>query len=384
MAFCVNIKIMEAKLFIDTLKEEFNCSFFTGVPDSQLKELCYYLTQNESENHLICANEGNAVAVAAGEYLSTGRISVVYLQNSGLGNIVNPVASLLNNKVYGIPCIFVVGWRGEPEVKDEPQHIFQGEITLDLLNVLGIHAIVIDKDTDVDSLKTDLEKEIDYIKSGNSIAIVVRKGTFEPIQKVKAKNEFVLIREQVIEKITKFTNDDLIVCTTGKASRELFEIREKEKQSHMYDFLTVGSMGHASSIAYGIAKNLSNKKVWCIDGDGAILMHLGAMSIIGNKKPKNFVHILINNQAHETVGGMATSSNTMDYCSVAKACGYAKQYRVLTEEELEKTLKIVKEGNELTFVEICVGLGSRQDLGRPTTTPQQNKTLFMKNIRGDK
>ncbi len=375
---------METKLFVNLLKEEFNCSFFTGVPDSQLKELCYYLTQNESENHLICANEGNAVAVAAGEYLSTGKMSVVYMQNSGLGNIVNPVTSLLNNKVYGIPCVFVVGWRGEPQVKDEPQHVFQGEITLDLLHVLGIHTIVIDKDTDVDSLKNALRKEAEYIKSGNSIAIVVKKGTFAAVEKVKAKNEFKLIREQVIAKITEFSGEDLVVCTTGKASRELFEIREREKQSHKYDFLTVGSMGHASSIAYGIAKNVSDKKVWCIDGDGAILMHLGAMSIIGNKKPDNLVHILINNQAHETVGGMATSSFTMDYRSIAKACGYSKQFRAETEEELESALKNAKEANELVFVEICVALGSRADLGRPTTTPEQNKNLFMNNIRGDK
>ena len=371
---------MNIKSFIDLLKEELNCSLFTGVPDSQLKELCYYLSQYEDKNHLICANEGNAVAVAAGEYLSTGKTPVVYLQNSWLGNIVNPVASLLNNKVYGIPCVFIVGWRGEPGVKDEPQHIFQGEITLDLLNVLGMHTIIIDDKTELGDLKTKLQAEKDFMSKGNSIAIVVRKGAFEAVEKVKTKNDFVLRREAVIEKISQVANKDLIVCTTGKASRELFEIREKAGQSHKYDFLTVGSMGHASSIAYGISKN-TDKKVWCIDGDGAILMHLGAMSIIGNKKPKNLVHILINNQAHETVGGMATSSNTMDYCAVAKACGYDNQFRVQTEEELMETLSKAKNADELTFIEICVGLGSRADLGRPTTTPQENKNIFMNYIR---
>jgi len=374
---------METKLFIELLKEELNCSFFTGVPDSQLKELCYYLTQYESDNHLICANEGNAVAVSAGEYLSTGKISAVYLQNSGLGNIVNPVASLLNNKVYGIPCVFIVGWRGEPNVKDEPQHIFQGEITLDLLNVLGMHTIIIDKTTDIGALKQKLQEEKDFLKAGNSIAIVVKKDTFAPVEKVKAKNDFVLNRENVIKAITNIAGKDLIVCTTGKASRELFEIRENANQSHKYDFLTVGSMGHASSIAYGICKNVPNRKVWCIDGDGAILMHLGAMSIIGNKKPNNLVHILINNQAHETVGGMATSSNTMDYCAVAKACGYAKQYSISTEEELKNVLNKAKNADELIFIEICVGLGSRADLGRPTTTPEQNKNMFMNYIMGE-
>ena len=371
---------MKTEAFIKLLKEELNCSLFTGVPDSQLKELCYHLAQNESENHLICANEGNAVAVAAGEYLSTGRTPVVYLQNSGLGNIVNPVASLLHNKVYGIPCVFVVGWRGEPGVKDEPQHIFQGEITLDLLNVLGMHTIVIDETTDIDSLRLNLQKEKDFLNTGNSVAIVVKKGTFSPVEKVKAKNNFTLNREEVIKNITEVADNDLIVCTTGKASRELFEIRENAQQSHKYDFLTVGSMGHASSIAYGICKNKPNKKVWCVDGDGAILMHLGAMSIIGNKKPQNLIHVLINNQAHETVGGMATSSNTMDYCATAKACGYLKQYKVSTKEELKQVLLDAKSTNELTFVEICVGLGSRADLGRPTTTPKQNKDMFMNYI----
>ena len=375
---------METKLFVDLLKKDLNCSFFTGVPDSQLKELCYYLTQNESENHLICANEGNAVAVAAGEYLSTGKKSVVYLQNSGLGNIVNPVASLLNNKVYGIPCVFVVGWRGEPNVKDEPQHIFQGEITLELLNVLGIHTFVIDKNTTIEDLKVNLEKEKGYMSEGNSIAIVVKKGTFDPVDKVKAKNEYTLVREEVIKEIAKCADEDIVVCTTGKASRELFEIRERENEPHTHDFLTVGSMGHASSIAYGIAKNVTDKKVWCIDGDGAILMHLGAMSIIGNKQPKNFIHVLINNQAHETVGGMATSSSSMDYCSVAKACGYVNQYKVETEAELKEILNVAKKSNELTFVEIRVALGARADLGRPTTTPEQNKNMLMQYIKGDK
>lgn len=372
---------METKLFIDLLRKEMNCSFFTGVPDSQLKELCYYLAQNESENHLICANEGNAVAVAAGEYLSTGKTPVVYMQNSGLGNIVNPVTSLLNNKVYGIPCVFVVGWRGEPGVKDEPQHVFQGEITLDMLKVLNIHSIVIDANTDIEELRLKLQNEKSYLNEGNSIAIVVKKGAFAPVEKFKAKNNFTLNREEVIGHIAKVADQDVLVCTTGKASRELFEIRERANQSHKYDFLTVGSMGHASSIAYGISKNLPNKKIWCIDGDGAILMHLGAMSIMGNKKPKNLIHVLINNEAHETVGGMATSSSTMDYCAVAKACGYCEQYRVITLEELDTTLLKAKNANKLVFVEICVGVGSRSDLGRPTTTPQQNKNMLMEYLR---
>ncbi len=356
-------------------------SFYTGVPDSQLKPLCNYLMDEYSisDNHIIAANEGNAVALAAGHYLSTGNIPCVYLQNSGLGNIINPVASLLNDRVYGIPCIFVVGWRGEPGLKDEPQHDFQGEITLKLLDVMDIAYMVIDKDTNIEELQ---HKKSDFkvlLGAGKSVAFVIKKGGLTYEKKVYYKNKHTLLREQIIERIVDVANEDIIVSTTGKTSRELFEIRESKGQSHKYDFLTVGSMGHSSSIALGIALNKPNKRVWCIDGDGALLMHMGSMAIIATKSPKNYVHVVINNSAHESVGGMPTVADKMDLVQIALGCGYRYAYSVDKLDELNCVLEKLDEGP--VFIEVKSAIGSRADLGRPTTTPAENKEAFMSYLK---
>lgn len=368
---------------VSELYEALNKDFFAGVPDSQLKELCNYMMNKEgiSENHIIAANEGNCVGLAAGHYLATGKIPVVYMQNSGLGNVVNPVASLLHPKVYGIPCIFIVGWRGEPGVHDEPQHIFQGEITETLIKDLDMEAFVLTKDTTLEEVKTVLQDFDKVLEEGRSVAFIVKKGAFEAESKAAYGNEHTLVREQVIEKIVDVAKKDIIVSTTGKASRELFEIREAKGQGHQQDFLTVGSMGHSSSIAMGIALEKPNSKVWCIDGDGAALMHMGAMAVIGTNKPKNMVHIVINNEAHETVGGMPTVAGSVDMMQIASGCGYPIQLQVNTEDELVSALQKAKEAEELVFVEIKCNIASRGDLGRPTTTAQENKKNFMEFLK---
>lgn len=357
-----------------------NKKFFTGVPDSQLRPLCDYLMNTygiDSKHHLIAANEGNCVALAAGYHLATGKVPVVYMQNSGEGNIINPVASLLNEKVYKIPMIFVIGWRGEPGVHDEPQHIYQGEVTLKLLEVMGIEYFVIDSETTVDDLKKQMASFNKVLKEGKDVAFVIKKGALEYDQKVKYQNDNVMTREDIIKHIANVSGEDPIVSTTGKASRELFEYREEKKKSHKYDFLTVGSMGHSSSIALGVALNKKKTKVWCIDGDGAVLMHMGSMAVIGNNKPKNLVHIVINNGAHETVGGMPTVASNLDLCKIAKACGYKKIYSAKNFEELDDALNKAKENKTLTFIEVKSSIGARSDLGRPTTTALENKENFM-------
>ena len=366
---------MEVKEFLSKL----NVEFFTGVPDSQLKPLINYLMQTygiDQKHHIIAANEGNCVALAAGYHLATKKIPLVYMQNSGEGNVVNPVASLLNEKVYAIPMIFVVGWRGEPGVHDEPQHIFQGEITLKLLDDLDIKYYVITKDTKINEIENAMSEFNKLLQAGKCVAFVVKKGALSFKGKVEYKNNFTMKREEIIKHVINVSKDDPVVSTTGKASRELFELRESNKDNHKKDFLTVGSMGHSSSIALGIALN-SKKKIWCIDGDGAALMHMGAMGIIGSLKPKNYVHILINNGSHETVGGMPTVALDMDLCAIAKACGY--QYCVSCDnfETLDKELNVVKKKDELCFVEVKCSIGARENLGRPTTTPQENKKGFM-------
>lgn len=374
---------MKIEKFIENIIEKYSTGFFTGVPDSQLKPLCNYLinTYGISDNHIIAANEGNAVALAAGYNLSTGKIPCVYLQNSGLGNIINPVASLLNNEVYGIPCIFVVGWRGEPGVHDEPQHVFQGKITLELLKVIDIEYIVIDKNiTDI-----ELENKMDEFKylldAGKSVAFVVKKGGLSYDEKVEYKNNNSTLREEIIRHITNVSKEDIIVSTTGKTSRELFEIREQNSQTHKYDFLTVGSMGHSSSIALVIAINNANTRVWCIDGDGAALMHMGSLAVIGTKSPENYVHVIINNGAHESVGGQPTVASSINFGQIALGCGYKCTYNAKNLEELDKILLDIEGKQGPILIEVKSAIGSRENLGRPTSTPIDNKLEIMKYIR---
>ena len=360
-----------------------NSDFYTGVPDSQLKALCNYLinTYGISNNHIITANEGNAVALASGYHLATSKIPVVYMQNSGEGNIINPVASLTNEKVYNIPMIFVIGYRGEPGVHDEPQHIYQGEVTIKLLDDMKISSFIVSEDTTVLELENKMKEFNELLNKGNSVAFVIRKNALKYDEKVEYKNDNTMTREDIIKHIVNVSNTDPVISTTGKASRELFEIRDQKNMSHKYDFLTVGSMGHSSSIALGVALFKPNQKIWCIDGDGALLMHMGSLGVIGNIKPKNLVHILINNGAHETVGGMPTVMNNIDVKLLAKACNYTNIYSVDNFEDLDKVLNIAKNTNELTFIEVKSKIGARENLGRPTIKAIDNKINFMNYLK---
>ncbi len=357
--------------------------FYTGVPDSQIKALCNYLMNTygiDPKHHLIAANEGNCTALAAGYHLATGKVPVVYMQNSGEGNIINPVASLLNDKVYAIPCIFIIGWRGEPGIHDEPQHIYQGEVTVKLLEDMDIKPFIIGTDTADEEVEKAMSDFREILAKGKSVAFVIRKNALTYDGKVKYENKNTMVREEIIQHIVKYTGEDPVVSTTGKASRELFETRVANGQSHKYDFLTVGSMGHSSSIALGIAINKPDTKIWCIDGDGAVLMHMGSMALMGANAPKNMVHIVINNGAHETVGGMPTVAEKIDLVNIAKACGYPNAVCVDNFDDLDNELEKAKRRNELSFIEVKCSIGAREDLGRPTTTARENKENFMKYI----
>ncbi len=354
--------------------------FYTGVPDSQIKALCNYLMNTygiDPKHHLIAANEGNCTALAAGYHLATGKVPVVYMQNSGEGNIINPVASLLNDKVYAIPCIFIIGWRGEPGIHDEPQHIYQGEVTVKLLEDMDIKPFIIGTDTTDEEVEKAMSDFREILAKGKSVAFVIRKNALTYDGKVKYENDNKMVREEIIQHIVKYTGEDPVVSTTGKASRELFETRVANGQSHKYDFLTVGSMGHSSSIALGIAINKPDTKIWCIDGDGAVLMHMGSMALMGANAPQNMVHIVINNGAHETVGGMPTVAEKINLVEIARACGYPNAICVDNFNDLDKELEKAKVKNELSFIEVKCSIGARDDLGRPTTTALENKEYFV-------
>lgn len=360
-----------------------DADFFAGVPDSQLKSLCDYLMNRygiDPKHHIIAANEGNCAAIAAGYHLATGRVPVVYMQNSGEGNVINPIASLLNEKVYAIPMIFIIGWRGEPGIHDEPQHVYQGIVTQILMNDMSVETFVIGKDTSEEEVRDVMSHFKKVLGNGGQVAFIIRKGALEYDLKVKYKNAYKLNREEVIRHILTFTGKDSVVSTTGKISRELFEIRTQNEEDHGTDFLTVGSMGHCSSIALGIALNKPEKKIWCLDGDGAVLMHMGAMAVIGANSPSNFVHIVINNEAHETVGGMYTVAKSMDLVSVSRACGYEEAVCVSSLEDLDDALKNARKNDKLTFIEVKCQIGSRKDLGRPTISALDNKKNFMNTL----
>ncbi len=369
---------------VERLVEIIGSDFYTGVPDSQLKALCNFLMDKygiDPKHHIIAANEGNCTALAAGYHLATGKVPVVYMQNSGEGNIINPVASLLNDKVYAIPVIFIVGWRGEPGIHDEPQHIYQGEVTVKLLEDMDIATFVIGKETTEEELSSKMAEFREILAKGKDVAFVIRKGALTDAPMVEYKNDNKMIREEIIQHIVKASGEDPIVSTTGKASRELFETRVANGQNHKYDFLTVGSMGHSSSIALGVAINKPEQRIWCIDGDGAVLMHMGSMAVLGANKPRNLIHVVINNGAHETVGGMPTVASDIDLVAIAKACGYPYAVSVDSFENLDRELNDVKERNELSLIEVKCSIGARENLGRPTTTALENKINFMEYMK---
>jgi len=372
--------MIEVKEFYSELLNN-DISFFTGVPDSLLKSFCAYIKDNVSrDKNIISANEGNAIGLAAGYHLGTRKIGLVYMQNSGIGNAVNPLASLADKLVYSIPMLLVIGWRGEPDKKDEPQHKKQGLITIETLELLGIKYEVFNKTTSNEEMRLKVEKAYKHMKKENEpYALVIKKDTFDEYKLKNNPNfDFEMTREEAIEAvIANMKEESVIVSTTGMASRELFELREKYKQNHNRDFLTVGSMGHASQIAMGIAVSNNDKDVYCIDGDGALLMHLGGVAVIGNQEPKNFKHILINNGAHDSVGGQETVGLKIDILAIAKACGYKKCYSCSSKQELLKLSKEIPNIEGPVLVEIKVKKGARKDLGRPGATPIENKEIFM-------
>ncbi len=362
-----------------SLLKEHSIDFFAGVPDSLLKNLGAYLDDAlPPSRHIIAANEGNAAALAAGHYLATSQIGCVYMQNSGIGNAVNPLLSLLDDDVYAIPALLIIGWRGDGTSHDEPQHARQGKLTLPLLDVMRIEYSVLDKNTQ------NIDEIIDHAckvmqNTLRPYALVVRKGTFENSPcKIKTASLSAFERERAIGCVAAhLPSDAVIVSTTGKISRELYEYRLRHRQDHSRDFLNVGSMGHASSIAAAIALSKPNSPVFCFDGDGALLMHLGALAVIGRLKLKNFKHIVFNNGAHESVGGQSTALHDRDLKAIALDCGYEQVFCASDEKELVEILPKFANTDALSFLEIKTALGSRSDLLRPKESPQENKKSFM-------
>lgn len=371
---------MKAGIFLQEVR---NTGIHTvaGVPDSTLKQFCdaVCLDSGKTFRHYVTANEGAAVGLAAGSYLATGRPGLVYLQNSGLGNIINPLASIANEEVYGIPMLFVVGWRGEPGQKDEPQHIYQGKVTCELLEVMGVEYSVMDDGTTEVQLKEIFASARARFAEGRQYAVLVRKGTFEKEQEFLWENGYRLVREQALRVILENVyREAFIVSTTGKISRELYEQSDALYGNHDRIFMTVGGMGHASMIAYGMAQADPGKRIVCIDGDGAVMMHMGALAFLAKQAPPNMIHIVINNAAHESVGAIPTGYSGETYAQIARGCGYGDVYLAGTESELKMALADAMGRRTLSMIEVTVSLDARADLGRPKESARENRVHFMK------
>ena len=373
--------MIRPSFFYDTLKS-FGIDFYAGVPDSLLKNLCAYITDHADEAHnIIAANEGAAIGLAAGHYLATGQPACVYMQNSGEGNTINPLASLTDREVYNIPVLLVIGWRGRPGVHDEPQHIKQGKVTTGLLDVMGIGYEVLSKEEDIATKQID--KAVKALQNKDVFALVIEKETFEEykLQNVQT-NDLTMSREEAIQTVAAALKEkDCIVSTTGMISRELFEYRTSMNQGHERDFLTVGSMGHASQIALGIALAKPERRIWCFDGDGATIMHMGSLAIVASKKPANYIHVVFNNGAHDSVGGQPTVGLKIDLPAVAKAVGYKAIYSVDKRKDLDAVIKNADRFEGPVLLEVKVKKGNRKDLGRPTTTPIENKEALMNYLK---
>ena len=374
--------MVDPQVFFNALRAR-GFEFFTGVPDSLLKDFCAYVTDHTaSSGHIIAANEGGAVALAAGHYLATGRPGVVYMQNSGQGNAVNPLTSLADADVFGIPMLLLVGWRGEPGTEDEPQHVKQGKVTLELFETLGVRCEVLPESPD-EAIAALNRAATALTRESMPYALVIKNGTFSGYRlQSELKTNYELNREGALRLIVDALGSDaIVVATTGKTSRELFELREAAAATHAADFRTVGCMGHASQIALGIALARPERRVFCLDGDGAVIMQMGGLAIIGTQAPPNFRHIVINNGAHDSVGGQPTAGFALDLPQLARACGYRWAQTASTRAEIENALTALTSAEGPALLELRVNKGARANLGRPTVTPAANKRELMAHLQ---
>ena len=373
--------MIDPKTYLANLQKN-DINFFSGVPDSLLKQFCACI-QNECkpENHIIAANEGGAIGLAIGYHLGSGKVPMVYLQNSGVGNTINPILSLASNEVYGIPMIIMVGWRGEPGIKDEPQHIHQGRVMIESLQAMDIDFKILS--TEENEAINQTKDAIELAKDTKSpIFLIVKKDSFSSAEPFKKNVNLKLSREEAIVAATKAINDDsLVVCTTGMPSKELFEFRALNKQGHFKDFLTVGGMGHASQIAMGLSLTQQKRKIYCFDGDGAAIMHMGSLAIIGQSSRENLTHIIFNNGVHDSVGGQPTVGFEIDFCGIAKACGYRSAKVSASIEEISSAIRSTERQKGPHLIEIHVRPGNKKGIGRPTKSPSENKIAFMKNTQ---
>lgn len=371
---------------IKYLHQELNnigINFFTGVPDSLLNDFCLYLTENMSDSqHIMAANEGNAIGIAVGHYMATGNIPLVYMQNSGIGNSTNPLLSLAHESVYGIPMILLIGWRGDPEVKDHVQHKKQGELTPVLMKEMDIPFEILDQEnTVVEKFKWAYNKAKEI---SSPVALIVKKGILtEKIKKQSYPESELLNREEAISIILDEIGPDAVyLATTGRATRELHEQIKKKGWSEPMEFLNVGAMGHLSSIALGISYAKPDKKIVVLDGDASAIMHLGSLATIGRYPSANLVHIVLDNEVNESVGGQPSACKTADLTKIAEACGYhTPDGPVFSALEVQNFLNLQPKGKKPSFMDLKIRQGIRKDMPKLQINHKEMKTQLMERLK---
>tara|TARA_Y100001970_G_scaffold261791_1_gene345267 strand:+ start:2013 stop:3122 length:1110 start_codon:yes stop_codon:yes gene_type:complete len=369
--------MIDIKYLIRLLKKN-NINFFSGVPDSVLKELSIYLQNKSKKNHILAANEGAAVSLGIGHYLSTKKIPCIYMQNSGLSNAINPLISIANQKVYSIPLFLIIGWRGSPRIKDEPQHNVKGKITIDILKLLKIKYVILRQNKDL--LK--LQEKIKIAKKNNDIiACLIEQGTLKKSKKFKKQKDYYnldkeFFLETLLQSIEKSKKKTKIISSTGYNSREILYLRHKYKFKKSQDFYMVGGMGHTASVALGYSLS-SKKNIICIDGDGSFLMHLGSIKTLGTFANKNMKYFLLNNNSHDSVGGQNTYTNTINIESLAKSLSFQKFYCIKDRVNLRKKIDELFKEKKTTFIEVKISNSKATKLPRPENLIKI-KNQFMK------
>jgi phosphonopyruvate decarboxylase len=366
--------MIKARSLIELLKRN-NTNFFTGVPDSVLREFSSFLQNKSKKNHIIATNEGAAVSLGIGHYLSTSKVPCIYMQNSGLSNALNPLISIAHEKVYSIPLILIIGWRGSPKINDEPQHNVKGKITESILKLLNIKYTIIRSNNDLKKFN----KQIKIAKKKNTIvAGLIEQGTLEKVKNVNKKKDFYKLDKEFFLKtlLLSLEKNTKIISSTGYNSRELMYLRNKYKIKKSKDFYMVGGMGHTASVALGYSLS-SKKKTICVDGDGSFLMHLGSIKTAGSFADKNFKYILLNNNSHDSVGGQNTYANDIDFEKLSQSLGFKKFYSIIDDKNLKKNIQKFLKGNSLNFLEVKVSNSKIKKLPRPTNLIKI-KNLFMK------
>ncbi len=351
--------------FIEFFKRN-KISFFTGVPDSTLKNFTYLLNK-EFKNHYPVYNEGSAISLAIGYHLSKKNIACVYLQNSGLSNAINPLISIAHKKVYSIPLLILIGWRGSPKgPPDEPQHHVKGKITKDILKLLDIKTIVLNDENDFSKLK----KLINFSKNNNrAVACLIKNNTFKNVNltfKKKHKKSKIYRKEVLDELLKQIKKKTKIISTTGFTSREIYQLRKEKNYQNGKDFYMVGGMGHAGMVSLGVAINEKNQII-CLDGDGSILMHMGSLKTQGLFGRKNFKHILLNNNCHESVGEQDTFAEGTNFPKLCKMLGYKNVFEISYKKDLKKKLNSFLKSNGPSFLEIKIRTGTLKNLIRPNS-----------------